>query len=130
MENFEPMFGLGVKNEDYKQYFIGNSYVNLLVADEDVNVGIVNVTFEPKCRNDWHIHHEGYQILLVTDGEGWYQEEGKDAIKLKKGDTIVIKDGIKHWHGATNNSYFTHITITSGSVEWLEKVEDSYYNTL
>lgn len=130
MENFEPLFGLGNKNEDYKQFFIGDSYLNMLVANSDINVKVANVTFEPACRNDWHIHKNGYQILLVTDGEGWYQEDGKAPQKLVKGDTVLIKDGVKHWHGATSTSYFSHIAITAGTAEWLEKVEDNEYEKL
>ena len=96
-------------------------------------IGIFNVTFEPKCRNNWHIHHGGGQILIVTDGRGWYQEWGKDAQKLKKGDVVNIPADIKHWHGAAADSWFSHIAIEvpsqNGSTEWLEKVSDEqYYN--
>jgi len=95
-----------------------------------VNVGVGNVTFEPRCRNNWHIHHDGFQILLVTGGEGWYQEEGKPAQFLKAGDVIVTHDGVKHWHGATKDSWFEHIAITAGTPEWLEPVNDEWYNNL
>jgi quercetin dioxygenase-like cupin family protein len=95
-----------------------------------VNVGVGNVTFEPGCRNNWHIHQGGFQILLVTGGEGWYQEEGKAAQFLKAGDVIVTYDGVKHWHGATKDSWFTHIAITAGKPEWLEPVDDKTYNKL
>lgn len=101
--------------------------MNGLVADLQVNVGVGVVTFEPGCRNNWHIHRNGYQILLVTGGEGWYQEEGKQAQLLKTGDVVVIHDGVKHWHGATQDSWFVHITITAGSPEWLEPVTDEQY---
>lgn len=101
-----------------------------LVNEPDVNVGVGNVTFEPGCRNNWHIHHAGYQILLVTGGEGWYQEEGKAAQHLVPGDVIVTKDGIKHWHGATKDSWFSHVAITAGTPEWLEAVSDALYDAL
>ncbi|MGX7095435.1 cupin domain-containing protein [Gemella bergeri] len=130
MEKFEPLFNLGTQNINYKEFFIGESYINMLVSDKDIDVKIANVTFEPACRNDWHIHHGGYQILMITDGEGWYQEENKSAQKLTKGDVIVIKDGVKHWHGATKDSWFSHVAITTGTAEWLEKVIDSEYNKL
>ncbi|MGX7068217.1 cupin domain-containing protein [Gemella bergeri] len=130
MEKFEPLFNLGTQNINYKEFFIGESYINMLVSDKDIDVKIANVTFEPACRNDWHIHHDGYQILMITDGEGWYQEENKSAQKLTKGDVIVIKDGVKHWHGATKDSWFSHVAITTGTAEWLEKVIDSEYNKL
>ena len=93
------IFPIGDENTAYAQYFIGQSYYNALVADPEVAVGVGNVTFEPGCRNNWHIHHDGYQILLVTGGEGWYQEYGKPAQSLKPGDVIVTHDGVKHWHG-------------------------------
>lgn len=124
------IFPVGEKNEAFSQYFIGQSYLNLLVNDENVNVNVGNVTFEPACRNNWHIHHEGFQILLVTGGEGWYQEDGKAAQLLKAGDVIVTHDGVKHWHGATKDSWFEHIAITAGRPEWLEPVEDELYNNL
>lgn len=124
------IFPLGEKNDAFAQYFIGQSYLQGLVADDAVNVGVGNVTFEPGCRNNWHIHHDGYQILLVTGGEGWYQEEGKDAQFLTAGDVIVTHDGVKHWHGATADSWFSHIAITAGTPEWLEPVSDEIYTTL
>ncbi len=94
------IFPIGEKNEAYAQYFIGQSYLQSLVADAAINVGVANVTFEPGCRNNWHIHHDGYQLLLVTGGEGWYQEEDKAPQFLQAGDVIVTHDGVKHWHGA------------------------------
>lgn len=121
------LFPIGDKNEAFAQYFIGQSYLKTLVADPAVNVGVGKVTFEPGCRNNWHIHRGGYQILLVTGGEGWYQEEGKTAQFLKTGDVIVTHDGVKHWHGATNDSWFEHIAITAGKPEWLEPVSDEQY---
>lgn len=120
------LFPMGEINA-YGQYFTGQSYLNALIADPQVNVGVGVVTFEPGCRNNWHIHRDGYQILLVTGGEGWYQEEGKSAQLLKTGDVVVIHDGVKHWHGATQDSWFVHIAITAGSPEWLEPVTDEQY---
>jgi len=83
------IFPVGEKNEAYAQFFVGQSYLKTLVADPKVSVGVGNVTFEPGCRNNWHIHRDGFQLLLVTGGEGWYQEEGKPAQFLKAGDVIV-----------------------------------------
>ncbi|VXB16409.1 LytTR family transcriptional regulator [Bacillus sp. 349Y] len=124
------VFPIGEKNEAYAQYFIGQSYLQGLVADPEVDVGVGNVTFEPGCRNNWHIHRDGYQILLVTGGEGWYQEEGKEAQRLKTGNVIVTHDGVKHWHGATKDSWFSHVAITAGTPEWLEPVSDEWYGSL
>jgi quercetin dioxygenase-like cupin family protein len=135
MENFKEIkagviFPSGEKNTAYAQYFTGQSYLKTLVADPTVAVGVGNVTFEPGCRNNWHIHHDGFQILLVTGGLGWYQEEGQAAQLLKAGDVIVTHDGIKHWHGAIKNSWFEHIAITAGTPEWLEPVSDDLYENL
>ncbi len=124
------VFPLGDKNDAYAQYFVGQSYLKGLVNDPAVNVGVSNVTFEPGCRNNWHIHHDGYQILLVTGGEGWYQEAGQPARHLLPGDVVVTHDGIKHWHGATKDSWFSHIAITAGTPEWLEPVSDDDYDRL
>jgi quercetin dioxygenase-like cupin family protein len=121
------IFPLGDKNDAYAKYFTGQSYLANLVSDPDVNVGVGNVTFEPGCRNNWHIHHDGFQLLLVTGGEGWYQEFGQPARKLKPGDVVVTHDGVKHWHGATRDSWFEHIAITAGTPEWLESVTDEEY---
>ena len=119
--NNSGLFGLGVKNEAYQQYFIGQSYLNALAGDEQVDVNVSNVTFEPGCRNNWHIHHNGYQILLVTSGEGWYQEAGKPAQLLHPGDVVTIHPG---------DSWFAHIAITKGTSEWLEPVDDEAYAKL
>lgn len=121
------IFKVGPKNDAFAQYFQGQSYLQGLVNDPAVNVGVGNVTFEPGCRNNWHIHHNGYQILLVTGGEGWYQEEGKPAQHLVPGDVVITHDGVKHWHGATKESWFSHIAITAGTPEWLEPVTDEQY---
>ncbi|MFV0560824.1 MAG: cupin domain-containing protein [Enterococcus sp.] len=124
------IFPVGEKNEAYAKYFIGQSYLKMLVADPDISVNVGNVTFEPGCRNNWHIHHDGYQLLLVTGGEGWYQEEGKEPQFLTEGDVVVIKDGVKHWHGAAQDSWFSHLAITAGTSEWCEEVTDADYAKL
>lgn len=125
------LFGFGAENTAYAKYFIGKSYLNPLTKE---GVGSSNVTFEPKCRNNWHIHHKGGQILLVVDGRGWYQEWGKPAQALKAGDVVNIPAGVKHWHGAARDSWFTHIAIAvpaeGASTEWLEAVTDEEYNKL
>lgn len=126
----KQLFPVGEANVAYQDFFVGQSYLSMLVNEPDVNVGVGNVTFEPGCRNNWHIHHAGYQILLVTGGGGWYQEEGKAAQHLVPGDVIVTKDGIKHWHGATKDSWFSHVAITAGTPEWLEAVSDTIYDAL
>ena len=127
----DSLFGLGEPNVTFADYFIGNSYLKPLNTK---NVGIYNVTFEPKCRNNWHIHHKGGQILLCTDGEGWYQEEGKQAIKLIPGSVIYIPAEVKHWHGASKDSWFTHLAIEipadNATNEWCEPVSDETYNNL
>lgn len=125
------VFPVGNKNDAYAKYFAGQSYLNLLTKEQ---VGTANVTFEPKCRNNWHIHHGGGQILLVTGGRGYYQEWGKEAQELKKGDVVNIMPEVKHWHGAAKDSWFSHVAIEvpskNGSTEWLEKVSDDDYNKL
>ncbi|MGX7351779.1 LytTR family transcriptional regulator [Enterococcus canis] len=132
MTNYEEIkdgviFPAGEKNQAYAQFFIGQSYLNTLVADPNVAVGVGNVTFEPGCRNNWHIQRGGFQILLVTGGEGWYQEAGKAPRHLQAGDVVVTHDGIKHWHGATATTWFEHLAITAGTAEWLEPVGDEEY---
>lgn len=125
------LFGFGDKNVAFAKYFIGDSYLNSLIsADDNIDVHMANVSFEPDCRNNWHVHHNGYQLLLVTAGEGWYQEFGKPAQKLHPGDAVAIHEGVKHWHGATKDSWFSHIAITKGSSEWLEEVSDADYAKL
>ncbi len=129
----EVLFGIGEENP-FGEFFTGKSYLNMLTEG---SVIIANVTFEPGCRNNWHIHHAqegGGQILLATDGEGWYQEEGKPAQKLTPGSVVEIPAGVKHWHGAAKDCQFTHIAIevpaVNGSNEWLEPVSDEEYNQL
>ncbi len=125
------LFGFGDKNVAFAKYFIGDSYLNSLIsADDNIDVHVANVSFEPDCRNSWHVHHNGYQLLLVTAVEGWYQEFGKPAQKLHPGDAVAIHEGVKHWHGATKDSWFSHIAITKGSSEWLEEVSDADYAKL
>ena len=127
------LFGLGKPNDAYAQYFIGQSYLNPL-TDPTKTVFLANVTFEPGCRNNWHIHNAksgGGQLLICVDGEGWYQEEGKAPQSLQPGDVITIPAGIKHWHGAKKNSWFSHIAVEvpgeDCSNEWCEPVDDSEY---
>lgn len=124
------IFPAGDKNEAYADVFTGQSYLKMLVSDPDISVGVGNVTFEPGCRNYWHVHTDGYQILLVTGGEGWYQEEGKAPQRLTPGDVVVTKKGVKHWHGATKDSWFEHLAITAGASEFLEPVTDEAYDRL
>ncbi len=132
-----PTFGLGEYNEAYAQYFSGKSYLNMLTDTEKVNLGAYNVTFEPGCRNNWHIHHAksgGGQILICVDGEGWFQKEGKPAQSLKPGDVVSIPANVKHWHGAKKDSWFSHIAIEvpgeETSNEWCEPVSDDDYLAL
>lgn len=125
------LFETGGPNDAYARYFTGQSYLHMLVTS-DVSVG--NVTFEPGCRNHWHIHHGKGQVLLVTGGRGWYQEWGKPARELKAGDVVDIPAEVKHWHGAAKDSWFTHLAIevanVSGSNEWCEEVADDQYDLL
>lgn len=117
------IFPLGTKNDAYKDNFVGQSYLQMLVNDPDIDINIGNVTFAPACRNNWHIHH-GYQVILVTGGQGWVQEEGQEAKLLVPGDVVVCHDGVKHWHGATKDSWFSHIAVTKGETEWFGEVEN------
>ena len=119
----------GAPNTAYAQFFIGNSY---LVPMEG---GMVNVTFEPGCRNNWHIHHKQVQVLICVSGRGWYQEWGKEAVELKPGVVIAIPEGVKHWHGAATDSWMQHLTYhkdvqEGASNEWLEPVDDETYGKL
>ena len=119
----------GSPNTAYAQYFIGNSYL------ADVGGGIHNVTFEPGCRNNWHIHHKQVQVLVCVAGRGWYQEWGKEAVELKPGVVIAIPEGVKHWHGAAADSWMQHLTYhkdvqDGASNEWLEPVTDEHYQGL
>lgn len=129
--DFEQIFPQGKINSNYAQYFVGQSYLaNLAAIDDNIDVDVSNVTFEPGCHNHWHKHLNGYQILLVTAGQGWYQQAGQPAQLLNPGDVVVIRAGIKHWHGATKDSGFSHVAITKGQSEWLEPVDQNVYNYL
>lgn len=125
------MFNIGEPNTAYAQYFVGQSYLNPLTKE---GVGISNVTFEPGCRNNWHIHHKGGQILIVVQGRGYYQEWGKPAQELKPGDVVNIPPEVKHWHGASPNSWFEHLAVSvpaeGAETEWLEEVDDEEYSKL
>lgn len=129
------MFGLGAPNDAYARYFVGQSYLNPVAGQSGVN--IANVTFEPGCRNNWHIHQAkkgGGQILLCTAGRGWYQEWGKEPQELHPGDAVEIPTGVKHWHGAAKDSLFSHLAVElpgeETSNEWLEAVSDEEYDKL
>ena len=128
------VFPVGGKNDAFAKYFTGQSYLNML-STEQVVIG--NVTFEPRCRNNWHIHRAekgGGQILLVTAGRGWYCEWGKEPRELKAGDVVNIPANVKHWHGAAKDSYFQHLAIEvpaeNGKTEWCEPVSDEEYDKL
>jgi len=121
------IFPLGQKVE---ANFSGDAYLKMIFTDEKpLNTSIGNVTFAPGSRNNWHSHKVG-QVLLVTGGEGWYQEEGKAAQLIKKGDVVNIPPNAKHWHGATKDSWFVHLAMTPGETEWLEPVDDEWFNKL
>lgn len=128
---FDTIFPMGEKNDAFAEYFKGQSWLNMLTTE---GVAIGNVTFEPKCRNNWHIHHKGGQILLCTAGRGYYQEWGKPARELHSGDVVQIPPEVKHWHGAAPDSWFAHLAVEipaeGKSTEWLEPVSDDEYNKL
>lgn len=128
------IFPIGEPNVAYAKYFIGQSYLAPVSISQ---VGVHNVTFEPGCRNNWHVHHAkegGGQILICVAGRGYYQEWGKDAVEMKPGDCINIPAGVKHWHGAAPDSWFSHLAVevpgTEASNEWLEPVTDEQYGKL
>ncbi len=130
----EMIVPIGEPNEAYAQYFTGQSYLAPVSSSQ---VGVANVTFEPGCRNNWHIHHAdkgGGQILICVAGRGYYQEWGKDAVEMKPGDCINIPVGVKHWHGAAPDSWFSHLAVEvpgeNSSNEWLEPVNDEQYGAL
>lgn len=121
------IFPLGQKIE---QFFTGDAYLQMIFTDPSpLNIAIGNVTFAPGTRNNWHSHHAG-QVLLVTGGEGWYQEEGKPAQLVNIGDVIHIPPNVKHWHGATMDSWFVHLALTPGQTDWIEPVTDEVYHKL
>ena len=136
-ENHGGMFGMGEPNTAFAEYFIGNSYLKPLNNPKECNVFLANVTFEPGCRNNWHIHHSssgGGQILICVEGEGWYAEEGKEPRSLKVGDVVTIPANVKHWHGAKADSWFSHIAVEVPGKdtrnEWCEAVTDEEYSKL
>ena len=123
--------------ETFSKYFVGQAYLARLTRNGALNCPISNVTFEPGCRNNWHIHHAekgGGQLLLCTAGEGWYQEEGKPAVSLHEGSLVMIPAEVKHWHGAKKDSWFSHIAVEVPGEncrnEWCEPVSDEEYNNL
>ena len=128
------VFPIGAPNDAYAQYFVGQSYLSPVSTSQ---VGVFNVTFEPGCRNNWHIHNAakgGGQILICVAGRGYYQGWGKDAIEMNPGDCINIPVGVKHWHGAAPDSWFSHLAIEvpgeNGSNKWLEAVDAETYGKL
>ena len=134
MSKFKNVFPRGEENTAYSKYFVGQSYLNMLSVEQVV---IGNVTFEPGCRNNWHIHHAksgGGQILLCTAGRGYYQEWGKEPRELNPGDVVNIPAGVKHWHGAAPDSWFSHVAVevpgTETKNEWCEPVSDEDYRRL
>jgi quercetin dioxygenase-like cupin family protein len=135
--NKENIFGKGQANTMFAQYFIGESFLKPLTVPGETPVFLANITFEPSCRNNWHIHHAakgGGQILICTAGEGWYQEEGSEAVSLEPGTVITIKPEVKHWHGAKTDSWFSHIAVEVPGEncrnEWCEPVSDEAYGKL
>lgn len=130
-------FPKGAPNTAYARYFTGNSFLAPLTS-ENAQVSIANVTFEPACRNAWHIHHGAQQILVCVSGRGWYQEWGKEPQELHAGDVVEIPLDTKHWHGAAGDSWFAHLSVTAvsemkkdtASTEWLEPVSEEDYNRL
>lgn len=130
----QMVFSIGEPNDGFAQYFIGQSYLAPLSTQQ---IGVYNVTFEPGCRNNWHIHcakSGGGQILICVAGRGWYQEWGKSAQELHPGDVVNIPAGVKHWHGAAADSWFSHLAVEvpgqDCSNEWLEPVDDGQYSVL
>lgn len=130
------VFGMGQSNDAYTLYFTGHSYLNPL-GSTDSGVGFTNVTFEPGCRNNWHIHHAskgGEQVLLCTAGSGWYQAEGEEPVSMTPGSIVIIPANVKHRHGAKKDSWFSHIAVEipgdNTSNEWLDPVSDEEYNKL
>lgn len=134
MEN-PSAFPMGEPNDGFAQYFVGQSYLASVLDTPEFSIH--NVTFEPGCRNNWHIHHAdkgGGQLLLCTAGEGWYQEEGKAAVSLHEGSVVMIPANVKHWHGAKKDSWFSHIAVEvpgeNCENEWCEPVSHEEYAKL
>ncbi len=125
-------YPIGALNEAYAKYFIGKSYLAPMHAEKG---GPINVTFEPACRNNWHIHHASTQVLICVAGRGWYQEWGKEAVEMTPGTVITIPAEAKHWHGAAKDSWLQHLTYTTkeskdAGTEWLEPVDDHLFEKL
>lgn len=130
----EMIFPIGEPNTAYAKYFTGNSWLARVSTEQ---IPFANVTFEPRCRNNWHIHHAtkgGGQMLVGVAGRGWYQEEGKPAQEILPGTVIHIPANVRHWHGAANNSWFAHLAFEipgeNTSNEWLTPVTDEEYDKL
>lgn len=126
---FKSVWPLGDPNDAFAQYFSGKSYLASMEG------GIYNVTFEPGCRNNWHIHHGQVQVLICVAGRGWYQEWGKDPVKLEPGVIVAVPAGVKHWHGAAVDNWMQHLTchtevMPDARNEWLESVADEIYNKM
>ena len=122
-------WSVGSPNSAYAQYFVGQSFLQPYFG------GVANVTFEPRCRNNWHVHHGAVQVLICVSGKGWYQEWNKPAVALTPGTVIAIPEGVKHWHGAAANSWMQHLAIHTqeqpgATNEWLEPVNDEQYNSV
>ena len=122
-------WSVGSPNSAYAQYFVGQSFLQPYFG------GVANVTFEPRCRNNWHVHHGAVQVLICVSGKGWYQEWNKPAVALTRGTVIAIPEGVKHWHGAAADSWMQHLAIHTqeqpgATNEWLEPVNDTQYNTV
>ena len=133
----QNVFGQGMANTAFAQYFIGSSYLNPLTKPGESVVGLANVTFEPGCRNNWHIHHAakgGGQILVCVAGRGYYQEWGKAPQELHPGDVVNIPSEVKHWHGAAPDCWFSHLAVEvpgeGTSNEWCEPVPEETYKEL
>ncbi|MFT8329946.1 cupin domain-containing protein [Bifidobacterium psychraerophilum] len=125
------VFGFGEPNTLISQHFTGDTFLKGLVPEDDgIDVSVASVNFAPSVRDNWHLHHDGFQIILVTSGEGWGQIDGEPARSLKPGDVMVFRNDVKHWHGAKKDSWFTHIAITKGTAQWFETVDDEYYSKL
>lgn len=122
----------GELNTAYAPYFTGNSYLAPMDAQHG---GPTNVTFEPRCRNHWHVHHRSVQVLIAVAGRGWYVEEGREPVEMRPGSVVAIPAGARHWHGAARDSWFQHLTYTThaeegATTEWLEPVTDEAYDQL
>lgn len=118
------------RGEKVQANFTGDAYLEMVFTDPaPLNTTIGNVTFAPGARNNWHSHKVG-QVLLVTGGKGWYQEEGKPARQLTTGDVVNIPPDVKHWHGAARDSWFVHLAMTPGETEWFDSVDADGYDQL